>query len=59
MVRYIAMGPHRDEVFVAGGQPTFTYVERSSEHIELKFARAIATPNQIVSLSVPTNGRLG
>lgn len=45
---------HRDEVFVAGGQPTVTYVERSAEHIELKFARAIATPNQIVSLSGPT-----
>ncbi len=41
-------------MFVAGGQPTYTYVERSAEHIELKFARAIATPNQIVSLSGPT-----
>lgn len=48
------MHPHRDEVFVAGGQPTYTYVERSAEHIELKLARAIATPNQIVSLSGPT-----
>jgi len=48
------MGPHRDEVFVAGGQPSYTYVERSAEHVELKFARAIATPNQIVSLSGPT-----
>jgi hypothetical protein len=48
------MAPHRDEVFVAGGQPTYTYVERSAEHVELKFARAIATPNQIVSLSGPT-----
>src|SRR5450759_3219604 len=48
------MAPHRDEVFVAGGQPTYTYVERSAEHIELKLARAIATPNQIVSLSGPT-----
>lgn len=46
--------PHRDEVFVAGGQPTYTYVGRSAEHVELKFARAIATPNQIVSLSGPT-----
>ncbi len=41
-------------MFVAGGQPTYTYVERSAEHVELKFARAIATPNQIVSLSGPT-----
>jgi hypothetical protein len=48
------MAPHRDEVFVAGGQPTFTYVQRFAEHIELKFARAIATPNQIVSLSGST-----
>jgi hypothetical protein len=48
------MHPHRDDVFVAGGQPTYTYVERSAEHIELKLARAIATPNQIVSLSGPT-----
>ncbi|MEN3976447.1 ATP-binding protein [Emcibacter sp. SYSU 3D8] len=48
------MGPHRDEVFVAGGQPTHTYVEREAEHIERTFARAIATPNQIVSLSGPT-----
>src|ERR1017187_5025548 len=46
--------PHRDQVFVAGGQPTYTYVERSSEHVEAKFARAIAAPNQIVSLSGPT-----
>ncbi len=48
------MNTHRDDVFVAGGQPTVTYVERSSEHVELRFARAIATPNQIVSLSGPT-----
>src|SRR5580704_2772938 len=48
------MAAHRDEIFVAGGQPTYTYIERSAEHVELKFARAIATPNQIVSLSGPT-----
>src|SRR5580658_8860532 len=52
--RIVTMAAHRDDVFVAGGQPTYTYVERSAEHIELKFARAIATPNQIVSLSGPT-----
>jgi hypothetical protein len=46
--------PHRDDVFVAGGQPTVTYVQREEEHIERSFARAIATPNQIVSLSGPT-----
>lgn len=45
---------HRDEVFVAGGQPSHTYVQREEEHIERSFARAVATPNQIVSLSGPT-----
>jgi hypothetical protein len=44
----------RDEVFVAGGQPTVTYVDREDQHIERTLARAIATPNQIVSLSGPT-----
>lgn len=44
----------RDDVFVAGGQPTITYVDREDQHIEREFARAIATPNQIVSLSGPT-----
>jgi hypothetical protein len=48
------LGPHRDDVFVAGGQPTITYVQREEDHIERSFARAIATPNQIVSLSGPT-----
>lgn len=48
------IGPHRDEVFVAGGQPTITYVQREEEHVERSFARAVATPNQIVSLSGPT-----
>ena len=48
------IGPHRDEVFVAGGQPTLTYVQREEDHIERSFARAVATPNQIVSLSGPT-----
>jgi hypothetical protein len=44
----------RDTVFIAGGQPSITYVERESLHIERQLARAIATPNQIVSLSGPT-----
>lgn len=39
---------------MAGGQPTVTYVQRQAEAVELQFARAIATPNQIVSLSGPT-----
>lgn len=44
----------RDEVFTAGGQPTVTYVQREHDEIERNFRRAIATPNQIVSLSGPT-----
>lgn len=44
----------RDEVFVPGGQPTVTYVERSSQNVERALARTIATPNQIASLSGPT-----
>lgn len=45
---------HRDEVFVAGGQPSVTYVEREDQDIVRNLARAVATPNQIVSLSGPT-----
>ena len=45
---------HRDGVFVAGGQPTVRYVQREDQHIERNLARAIATPNQIVSLSGTT-----
>jgi hypothetical protein len=45
---------HRDDVFVAGGQPTVTYVQREDQHIERNLARAIATPNQIVSLAGTT-----
>src|SRR5689334_4617379 len=45
---------YRDNVFVAGGQPSITYVQREDLHIERKLARALATPNQIVSLSGPT-----
>jgi len=45
---------HRDEVFVAGGQPSVTYVQREDQHVERNLARAIATPNQIVSLAGTT-----
>ena len=45
---------YRDEVFVAGGQPTITYVDRQELHVERSIARALATPNQIVSLAGPT-----
>jgi hypothetical protein len=45
---------HRDEVFVAGGQPSVTYVDRQEFHVERIVARAIAAPNQIVSLAGPS-----
>jgi hypothetical protein len=44
----------RDTVFVAGGQPSVTYVEREQLHIERNLARALAAPNQIASLAGPT-----
>ncbi len=44
----------RDAVFIAGGQPSVTYVDRKELDMERHLARAIATPNQIVSLSGPT-----
>jgi hypothetical protein len=43
---------HRDEVFAPGGQPTVTYVDRQEFHVERNLARAIAAPNQVVSLAV-------
>lgn len=45
---------HRDDVFVAGGQPTITYVDRQEAHVERNLARAIATPNQVVSVAGPS-----
>ncbi|HEV2550341.1 MAG TPA: AAA family ATPase [Stellaceae bacterium] len=44
----------RNTVFVAGGQPSITYVEREELEIEGHLARAVALPNQVVSLSGPT-----
>ena len=44
----------RDEVFVAGGQPSLTYVDRQQFHVERTLARSIATPNQVVSLAGPS-----
>jgi hypothetical protein len=43
-----------EEVFVAGGEPTITYVARQEQNIQRELARAIASPNQIASLSGPT-----
>jgi hypothetical protein len=45
---------HRDQVFVAGGQPSVTYVDRQEFHVERTVARAIAAPNQVVSLAGPS-----
>jgi AAA domain len=45
---------HRDLVFVAGGQPSVTYVDRQEFHVERTVARAIAAPNQVVSLAGPS-----
>ena len=45
---------NRDTVFVAGGQPSITYIEREQLHIERKLARALAQPNHIVSCAGPT-----
>jgi hypothetical protein len=39
---------------VAGGQPSITYVQREELQMERQLARALAAPNQIVSLSGPT-----
>lgn len=45
---------NRDSVFVAGGQPSVTYIEREALHIERDLTRSLASPNQIVSLAGPT-----
>jgi hypothetical protein len=44
----------RNTVFVAGGQPSVTYVQRKHLDIERQLARAMASPNQVVSLAGPT-----
>ncbi|PIT04957.1 hypothetical protein TSA1_32585 [Bradyrhizobium nitroreducens] len=44
----------RDTVFVAGGQPSVTYVERDHLKIRDDLQRALKVPNQIVSLAGPT-----
>jgi hypothetical protein len=44
----------RDNVFVAGGQPSVTYVSREELKIEDYLRRALKVPNQIVSLAGPT-----
>jgi hypothetical protein len=42
---------NRDSVFIAGGQPTVTYVDRANLKVEENFKRAMRVPNQIVSLA--------
>ncbi len=44
----------RDTVFVFGGQPSITYVERAELDIGRQFARSVASPFQITSLAGPT-----
>jgi hypothetical protein len=44
----------RDSVFVAGGQPSITYVDRAHLKIEDNLAQALKVPNQIVSVAGPT-----
>lgn len=44
----------RDTVFIAGGQPTITYVDRAHLKIEETLSQAMKVPNQIVSLAGPT-----
>ena len=44
----------RDQVFVAGGQPDVTYVDRTNAGISGDLHRAIEAPNQIVSLAGPS-----
>ncbi len=56
MARAITAPPEtsRDTVFIAGGQPTITYVDRAHLRVEETFAQAMKVPNQIVSLAGPT-----
>jgi hypothetical protein len=44
----------RDKVFIAGGQPSITYVDRAHLRIEQNLAQTIRIPNKIVSLAGPT-----
>jgi hypothetical protein len=44
----------RDTVFIAGGQPSITYVDRAHLDIEGNVRKALKVPNQIVSFAGPT-----
>jgi hypothetical protein len=50
----ISETPTRDKVFVAGGQPSVTYVDRAHLRIEENLNHALKAPNQIVSLAGPS-----
>jgi hypothetical protein len=54
MTQVVSEVPTRDEVFNAGGQPSFTYVDRAHLNIEGTLAQTIKIPNRIVSLAGPT-----
>jgi hypothetical protein len=49
-----SVAPTRDTVFVAGGQPSITYVDRAHLKIEENLSRALKVPNQVVSLAGPS-----
>ena len=43
-----------NEVFVPGGQPTITFVERSENAILKRVEKAIKMPSRLVSISGPS-----
>ena len=47
-------GKNLSEVFIPGGQPSVTYVERTQLGIEREIKKAIALPNSFVSVTGPT-----
>ncbi|MDO8875880.1 MAG: hypothetical protein Q8M24_18620 [Pseudolabrys sp.] len=44
----------RGTVFVAGGQPSITYIDRQHLNVEYSLQQALNVPNQIVSLAGPS-----
>lgn len=43
-----------EDIFVAGGLPSVTYVERTTDDVNRSFIKSISQPNSIVSLTGPT-----
>lgn len=46
--------PRLRDVFVPGGQPTLTYIERSARNLEEKLTRAIRKGGALISVTGPT-----